>query len=295
MANPVVPCPSAAYGPGGCDGVGCSSSHNVWAHRVHHNGGVYRLCSSCVLLSHRNSFCSVCLDVFPDTAFQDDFYNPIVSCSCCGVEPVAVAHLACLPDPSYFVCPACAAAAEGRAFSYATSSGAPHALAERVLLVAARLAHESVARAAAAAREQAERLIREAAAARKRARDMVDVACRVLEAEARDAKEQATAPPSPVPVPASEHTPSNPVLIKKTPKSSAANRSSDKPLKINSIQKPALAFAAAAAAAAAASASSTPLSTPSPAEERKPMKQGRGSANRGAKDDQRALFGAFQP
>nr|XP_025882332.1 uncharacterized protein LOC4326754 [Oryza sativa Japonica Group] len=267
MANPVVPCPSAAaYGPGGCDGVGCSSSHNVWAHRVRHNGGVYRLCSSCVLLGHRDAFCSVCLDVFPgDAPFQDDFYNPIVSCSCCGVEPVAAAHLACLTDPSYFVCPACAAAAEGRTFTYAPSSGAPHALAERVLLVAARLAHESVARAAAAAREQAERLIREAAAARKRARDMVDVACRVLEAEARDAKEQAAAPPSPV------------LTKKTTPKNSAANRSSDKPLKINSIQKPALAFAAAAAAAAAA-ASSTPLSTPSPAGERKPMKQGRGES-----------------
>ncbi|EEE54223.1 hypothetical protein OsJ_01084 [Oryza sativa Japonica Group] len=284
MANPVVPCPSAAaYGPGGCDGVGCSSSHNVWAHRVRHNGGVYRLCSSCVLLGHRDAFCSVCLDVFPgDAPFQDDFYNPIVSCSCCGVEPVAAAHLACLTDPSYFVCPACAAAAEGQDLHLRPLERCPAraggARAPRRGAARARVRRPVPRRRRASSRAPDP----EAAAARKRARDMVDVACRVLEAEARDAKEQAAAPPSTV------------LTKKTTPKNSAANRSSDKPLKINSIQKPALAFAAAAAAAAAA-ASSTPLSTPSPAGERKPMKQGRASANRGAKDDQRTLFGAFQP
>ncbi|KAF0920604.1 hypothetical protein E2562_035891 [Oryza meyeriana var. granulata] len=245
MAGPLLPCSSAAYGPGDCEGVGCASSRHVWPlHHVRHNGGSCRLCSSCVLTRHRDAFCSVCLlFVFPDATMQDDFYDPVVSCSSCGVEPAAVAHLACIPDPSYFVCPACAAAAEGLAFS-------------------------------------------------KRARDMVDVASRILEAEAMDAKQEQAAAPSPLPVPEPVPTPATPELIKKkTPKSSAANRSTDKPLKINSIQKPALAFAAAAAAAAA---SSMPLSTPSSGEERKPIKLGRGSANRGTKDDRRALFGAFQ-
>uniref|UniRef100_A0A0D9UZ09 Zinc finger PHD-type domain-containing protein n=1 Tax=Leersia perrieri TaxID=77586 RepID=A0A0D9UZ09_9ORYZ len=260
------PCPSTAYGPGDCDGAGCAYSRNAWPlHRVRHNGGAWRLCSSCVLLCHRKAICSVCLlFVFPNT-------EPVVSCSSCG----AVAHLACIRDPSsYFVCPPCAAAAEGRAFSYVAPR--PHApddddeLAARAVLIASRLALESITRTAADARKHAESRVREAAAARMRARHMLDVAARVAEAEAMDAEAS-----SPSPVPAAVPRPASPELVKKkTPKSSAGNRSGDRPLKINSIQKPALAFAAAAAAAAAA-ASSTPLSTPSPGEVKKPMKQGR--------------------
>ncbi|KAL5229136.1 hypothetical protein ABZP36_017401 [Zizania latifolia] len=293
MTSPAPSCTSSAHGPGDCEGVGCASSHDVWPlHLIRLDGRFHRLCSSCFLLSHRGAFCSVCLlFVFPDPAFQEGYYDPIVACSRCA----AVAHLSCTPDPSYFVCSTCAAAAEGRAFSYAPTGGAPRALDDRtarVIFVAAQLAHESVNRDAVAAREEADRLVREAAVARKRARDMLDVASRALEAEARDAKKQAlsaaiavvpTAPtPATLPAPAAPDQPK-----KKTPKSNVANRDSDKFLKIKPTQQPALVFAAAAA-------SSLPLSTPSSGEEKKPMKQGRGSANRVAKDDRRTLFGAFQ-
>ncbi|XP_006645704.1 uncharacterized protein LOC102709419 [Oryza brachyantha] len=274
----------AAPLPGDCEGVGCTSSGHVWhLHRLHHSDdGICSLCSSCVLLRHRDNFCSVCLlFVFPDATPQDDVYDPVVSCSSCGVAPVAVAHRACVPDPYCFVCPACAAAAEGKPFSYTGDPHTPGELATRALVVAARLAHESLERAAAAAREHADRRIREAAVAKKRVRDMLDMLHVVWGLET----ESPAAAPSPSP------TPATPVLIKRTTlKSNAANRDSNKPLDINSIHRPALAFAAAAAAAA----SSTPLSTPSFREEKKPPKQGRGSANRGAKDDQRVLFGAFE-
>lgn len=287
MTPPFRPSPSAAASaPRGCGGDRCASARDAWPlHHVRHDGVFCRLCSSCVLLYHPGAFCSACLLLLPhDTAAAspEPHLDPILSppgptaaCSSCGLF---VAHVSCVLDSASFVCPPCAAAAASRPFTYSPAGGGRRALDERaarVLLVAARLAHESVGRAAAAAREEAERRVREAAAARKRSRDMLDAAFRALEAEARDAKKPA-APQQPK---------------KKTPKSSEANRDRDKMLKFNAMQQPALAFAAAAAAAA----SSMPLSGPSPREDKKPVKQeAQGSADRTAKDDRKALFGTLQ-
>ncbi|BAF16993.1 uncharacterized protein [Oryza sativa Japonica Group] len=269
MTPPFRPSPSAGSIPRGCGGDRCASGRDAWPlHHVRHDGVFCRLCSSCVLLYHPAAFCSACLLLFPPasasasasaaTAVQEPRLDPILSppgptaaCSSCGLF---VAHHSCVPDSASFVCPSCAAAAEGKPFSYTPAGGGRRALDERaarVLLVAARLAHDSVARAAAAAREDAERCVREAAVARKRSREMLDAAFRALEAEAREAKKPAAAPPP----------------KKKIPKSSEANR--DKLLKFNAMQQPALAFAAAAAAAA----SSMPLSIPSSREDKKPVKQ----------------------
>uniref|UniRef100_A0ACD5W709 Uncharacterized protein n=1 Tax=Avena sativa TaxID=4498 RepID=A0ACD5W709_AVESA len=309
MTPPFRPSPSSApSAPRGCGGDRCASGRDAWPlHHVRHDGVFCRLCSSCVLQYHPAAFCSACLFLLPTAdAAQEPLLDPAFSppgptspCSSCGVS---VAHLSCVPDPVSFVCPPCAAAAENRTFSYTPAAIGGRVLDERaarVLLVAARLAHESVGRAAAAAREDAERCVKEAAIARKRSREMLDAAFRALEEEARAAKkkeeddrvaknkkeEEAKIKKE---KPASANPPK-----KKTPKSSEANRDRDKMLKFNAMQQPALAFAAAAAAAA----SSTPLSTPSPTprEDKKPMKpEAQVSAEKVADDDAKVLFGTLQ-
>ncbi|KAL5231698.1 hypothetical protein ABZP36_030474 [Zizania latifolia] len=263
MTPPFRPSSPAGPAPRGCGSYRCTFVSDAWPlHHVRHDGVFCRLCSSCVMLYHPAAFCSACLLLLPltsaTTSAQEACVDPVLSppgpiaaCSSCGLF---VAHHSCVPDSaSTFVCPPCAAAADGRPFSFTPAGVGLRTMNERdarVLLVAARLAHESVRRAAAAAREEAERCVREAVAARKRSREMLDVAFRAMQVEAREAKKPVAAPPS----------------KKKTLKSSEANR--DKLLKLNAMQQPALAFAAAAAAAA----SSMPLSMPSSMED-KPVKQ----------------------
>lgn len=257
--------PTGGYpGHRGCGGDRCGSGRDAWPlHNVRHQGVFCRLCSSCVLLYHPAAFCSACLLLLPPAAAPVAAPpGPVSACSSCGLF---VAHHSCVPDPVSFVCPTCADAAVGRVYSYtpAAAAGRRRTMDERaarVLLVAARLAHESISRAAAAAREEADRAAREAAVARKHARELLDAACRAAEAEALEAKKKAEAPVAPAAAP----PPPPPQPKKKAPpKSSEASRDRDnKPLKLTATQQPALAFAAAAAAAA----SSMPLSMPSPME-----------------------------
>ncbi|KAJ1261506.1 hypothetical protein BS78_09G034700 [Paspalum vaginatum] len=264
------PPPRAAAG-----GDRCASGRDAWPlHHFRHEGVFCLLCSSCVLLYSPADICTACIHLLSTSPAAANAApgdpavappGPTAPCSTCGLS---VAHLSCLQgDPASFVCPPCAAAAEGRAFSFtpapAGGGGGRRVLNlrdARVLLVAARLANDSVTRAAAAAREEAERCVAEAAAARKRAREMLDVAFRQLEAEARDAK-MSPPPPALAPTPAPK---------KKTAKSTEATR--DKMPNFNNIQhqQPALAFAAAAAAAAA---TSMPLPTPPSREDKTPVKQ----------------------
>ncbi|CAM0958220.1 unnamed protein product [Alopecurus aequalis] len=309
MTPPFRPSPSSApSAPRGCGGDRCASGRDAWPlHHVRHDGVFCRLCSSCVLQYHPAAFCSACLFLLPAaTAAQNSHLDPAFSppgptapCSSCGVS---VAHLSCVPDPVSFACPPCAAAAEGRTFSYTPAAIGRRVLDERaarVLLVAARLAHESVGRAAAAAREEAERCVKEAAVARKRSREMLDAAFRALEEEARAAKkkeeddraakikkeEEAKNKKEKA---AAAHPPK-----KKTPKSSEANRDRDKMLKFNAMQQPTLAFAAAAAAAASSCGSSMP---PSSREDKKPPKlEAQDPADMVADEDAKAaLFGTLQ-
>ncbi|CAL4910455.1 unnamed protein product [Urochloa decumbens] len=275
MASPFRPSQPAPSAPGGCGGDGCASGRDAWPLlHFRHEGVFCLLCSSCVLLYNPAAFCTACLHLLStsDAAASAPPGDPAVAppgpaapCSICGLS---VAHLSCVPgDPASFVCPPCAAAKENRAFSFTPVNpggpGAPRALDQRdarVLLVAARIAHDSVSRAAAAARQEAERRVAEAAAARKRSREMLDAAFRALEAEAREAKMR------PVPAP-------QPPKKKPPPKSTEANRDKDRVLKLNAMQQPALAFAAAAAAAAAATSMPLPTPPPPPREDRRPVKQ----------------------
>ncbi|TVU00483.1 hypothetical protein EJB05_30950, partial [Eragrostis curvula] len=51
-----------------CDGDGCISPVETWPlHHVHRSRGERgRLCSSCLLLSHRSTYCCFCLLLIPD-------------------------------------------------------------------------------------------------------------------------------------------------------------------------------------------------------------------------------------
>ncbi|KAL6627068.1 hypothetical protein ACP70R_030794 [Stipagrostis hirtigluma subsp. patula] len=112
--------------------------------------------------------------------------------------------------------------------------GALDESAARVLLIAAHLAHDSVTRAAAEAREVGEHRAQEAVTARRRSRDALDVAFRAMEAEAEADK-----------LGSSEQTKKQAI-----PKKSEASRYMVDAFKFNATQQPAApAFAAAAAAA----------------------------------------------
>ncbi|KAK8456670.1 hypothetical protein SEVIR_3G054400v4 [Setaria viridis] len=289
MTSPFRPSPPAPSAPGGCGGDRCASGRDAWPlFHFRHEGVFCLLCSSCVLLYSPAAFCSACLHLLStsDAAASAPAGDPAVAppgpTAPCSVCALSVAHLSCVPgDPASFVCPTCAAAAENRAFSFTPAppagGGGRRTLDERdarVLLVAARLAHDSISRAAAAARQEAERRVAEAAAARKRSREMLDAAFRALDVEAREAKMR----PVPAPQPPK----------KKTPKSTEANRDKDRLLKLNAMQQPALAFAAAAAAAAAAT--SMPLPTPPPSREVKQEAQGSAAP----REDRPTLFGTLQ-
>ncbi|KQK07677.1 uncharacterized abhydrolase domain-containing protein DDB_G0269086 [Brachypodium distachyon] len=289
MTPPFRPSPTSAVPPHrGCVGDHCASGRDAWPlHQVRHDGVFCRLCSSCVLLYHPSAFCSACLHLLsptnpnpaarPDPAFAPP--GPTAPCSGCGL---AVAHLSCVPDPASFLCAPCAAAEEGRPFSYAPAGRRVlDERAARVLLIAARLAHESVARAAAAARAEADRCVAEAAAARKRSREMLDAAFRALEEEAKQAKIAKLAKPAPAPP-----APPPPPPKKKTPKSSEANRDRDKMLKFNAMQQPALAFAAVAAAAAS--------SMPSREDKKQTKHDTQGSVDAPADGEPKVLFGTLQ-
>ncbi|KAF8762699.1 hypothetical protein HU200_009228 [Digitaria exilis] len=302
MTPPFRPSPSA---PGGCGGDRCASGRDAWPlHHFLHEGVFCRLCSSCILLYRPAAFCSACLHLLStsgaaasappgDPAVAPP--GPTAPCSACGLS---VAHLSCVQgDPASFVCPPCAAAAENMPFSFTPPPppgvGGRRTLDERdarVLLVAARLAHDAVSRAAAAARVEAERRVAEAAMARKRSREMLDTAFRALEAEAREAKMRPAPPPPPLP----QHP------KKKTPKSTEVNRDKDRLLKLNAMQQPALAFAAAAAAAAADTSKPLPITPPSmplpmppPPPSREVKQEEQGSAPPVPREVRHPLFGTL--
>ncbi|KAL5226920.1 hypothetical protein ABZP36_015185 [Zizania latifolia] len=163
--------------PSGCAADGCVSGLDTWPlHHIRKNGVVRRLCSSCVLLSYREVYCCCCLCFLgpePPAHFDDgdDLLAPPIPIATCRLCNEAVAHRYCLQSAdSTFVCPACAAATEGRPFSYAPPCMTLLDMrASRIVLLAARVALILQQKEAAAARATAERLYKEAAAEKARA------------------------------------------------------------------------------------------------------------------------------
>ncbi|OEL25671.1 hypothetical protein BAE44_0013311 [Dichanthelium oligosanthes] len=169
--------------PHGCDGHGCASDLDTWPlHHVYSRGERRRLCSSCILLSHRSHYCCCCFLIITLPSSHYDHGDPLMGPSyptvTCHVCRDAVAHLGCLyPADGIFVCPACSAAEEGRPFTYAPPCGVPlDERAARVILLGARMALALLRRESAAARAEAERLARVASEAWRIANHAVSVA-----------------------------------------------------------------------------------------------------------------------
>ncbi|XP_002457704.1 uncharacterized protein LOC8060302 [Sorghum bicolor] len=171
----------------GCDGDGCASDPDTWPlHRVLRRGVPCRLCSSCLILSHRSLYCCRCFYLVTSPSYDFDDRDvllappaPTVTCQVCRE---AVAHLPCLykepaDDDGAFVCPPCTAAQNGWPFTYAPSCRKQiDECGARVLLLASRMALALLQRHATATRAAAERLAWEAAEARTRANDALGVA-----------------------------------------------------------------------------------------------------------------------
>ncbi|CAD6238769.1 unnamed protein product [Miscanthus lutarioriparius] len=171
----------------GCDGDGCASDPDTWPlHHVLRRGVHCRLCSSCILLSHRSLYCCRCIFLVTSPSCNyddgDTLMAPPAPTVTCHVCREAVAHLPCLyyPEPpadGVFVCPPCTAAQNGRLFTYAPPCRQPlDERGARVLVLGSRIALALLQRHATAARAAAERLAREAQEARKRANDALEVA-----------------------------------------------------------------------------------------------------------------------
>ncbi|KAG9459952.1 hypothetical protein H6P81_004460 [Aristolochia fimbriata] len=170
---------------------GCSFRQSWLLHNVRHQGDFYRYCTSCVLKVHRGSFCSNCFDVF-----EGPPPNDYVKCSKCPSKCASISHLSCLGSetPSRFVCAICSNpnflffnpvpnGKEGKTSDGQTAAptGRPviDLTAAKVLLAAAKIAAQSMSRAASAARQDAEKKVREAAFARKRAREALERAASI--------------------------------------------------------------------------------------------------------------------
>ncbi|CAA7398560.1 unnamed protein product [Spirodela intermedia] len=180
-----------------CEGDGCVGREPWPVHHVRHRGNLRRLCTSCVLGCHRESFCSHCFELL-DRGGVGGRTSALVHCSECS----SVCHAACLPDarePGDYVCPCCA---NPEGFSYfrvdldcdveaAVSPRKKATVAKekrvmngqwrrvidrksaKVLLVASQLASASMKRAVSFSRNKVERKAKDAAIARKKAEEML--------------------------------------------------------------------------------------------------------------------------
>ncbi|XP_068663142.1 uncharacterized protein [Aristolochia californica] len=170
---------------------GCSSKQSWLLHNVRHQGNFYRYCTSCVLKVHRGSFCSNCFDVF-----EGPPPNDYVKCLKCLSKCASISHSSCLGSetPCRFVCAICsnpnflffnpvADGKEGKASDGETVVLSGRLIidltAAKVLLAAAKIAAQSMSRAASATRQDAEKKVRESAFARKRAREALERAASI--------------------------------------------------------------------------------------------------------------------
>nr|GMD48400.1 uncharacterized protein LOC109181789 [Ipomoea batatas] len=180
--------PSAgAAGSAECGNCG-AVERRLPLHDVRHRGNFRKLCTTCVLRLHSQSFCPTCFTVYnpsPPRSSQND----AVTCFKC----YSSSHTQCVgPNPpNPYICPLCVTpnsskfalrkpngasvdAKIGNGNSNSNSCRVIDKAAARVLLAAARIAATSMSKAAMAARTEAERRAKEAAFTRKRAREALE-------------------------------------------------------------------------------------------------------------------------
>ncbi|XAR52756.1 hypothetical protein NMG60_11020989 [Bertholletia excelsa] len=152
--------------------MNCGAEERRLLHHVRHRGNFRRLCTSCVLRLHPQSFCPTCFLVY-------DRSPPASTDSVTCFKCYSSSHSPCVGAnaTSPYVCPLCANPHAPIFAPKKTSDGqgrnwrAIDKKAAKVLLAAARIAANSMSKAALVARAEAERRVKEAAFTRKRARE----------------------------------------------------------------------------------------------------------------------------
>ncbi|GAB2218633.1 hypothetical protein Drorol1_Dr00001859 [Drosera rotundifolia] len=175
----------------------CYIDDRFLLHNVRLRGTHRRLCTSCVLKLHPCSFCPHCFLIFDNNNNnnnksqipQPNIVNRgILRCLKCPSE----SHSNCVPahvPKSPFLCPPCS----NPTFKFFDLRGGKgnggdgevgiDERAAKVLVAAARIAAESMRKAAGLARVEAERRVKEAAVTRKRAREALE---RIAQLSARE-------------------------------------------------------------------------------------------------------------
>nr|XP_027114946.1 uncharacterized protein LOC113733030 [Coffea arabica]XP_027114947.1 uncharacterized protein LOC113733030 [Coffea arabica] len=184
----------------------CGVEERRLLHHVRHRGIFRRLCTTCVLRLHPQSFCPTCFAVYHPSP-PPSGPNDAVTCFKC----YSSSHIHCVgPNyPNPYVCPNCvnpnspiftlkkakdlgiegSEAANGNNGEYRVIDKK----AAKVLLAAARIAAVSMSKAAVAARAEAERRAKEAAFTRKRAREALEHVAYLVAKEKLKKKESAAA------------------------------------------------------------------------------------------------------
>ncbi|PIN14839.1 hypothetical protein CDL12_12525 [Handroanthus impetiginosus] len=165
----------------------CQVQERLLLHHVRHRGIIRRLCTTCVLRLHPQSFCPTCFQVYPSPP-SNDAVLPCVKCyspthtHCVATGPTA--------PSSPYICPLCV---NPRApiFKLKTAKEAHVKTGEglsvkneeckvmdrdaaKKLLAAATIASTSMNKAAVVAKLEAEKRAKEAACTRKRAREALE-------------------------------------------------------------------------------------------------------------------------
>lgn len=162
----------------------CRVSDHKFLHHIRLGGTFRRLCTSCVLHHHRQSFCSSCLTVYHRSRPENTVF-----CNKCHSS----SHRTCVSPP--------ATAAAGRSHCYICLN--PNSLnfapktcnwnsngnqgidisAARLLLAAAEISAFSMSNAEAAAASEADRRAKDASDTRKRAKEAVNHVLKLMETE----------------------------------------------------------------------------------------------------------------
>ncbi|KAL2536909.1 uncharacterized protein Fot_18300 [Forsythia ovata] len=168
----------------------CGVEERRLLHHVRHRGIFRRLCTTCVLRLHPQSFCPTCFQVYPPSPPHDS----VITCFKC----YSSSHSYCVTVPASpsnnYICPLCinpnspifnlkkATEANvriggGEGLDVSVNSEVYRVIdktAAKILLAAAKIAAASMSKAAVAARAEAERRAKEAAFTRKRAKEALE-------------------------------------------------------------------------------------------------------------------------
>ncbi|XP_073041613.1 uncharacterized protein [Primulina eburnea] len=178
----------------------CGLEERLLLHHVRHRGIFRRLCTTCVLRLHAQSFCPTCFQVYPPIPSNDAVIN---CCKCYSSSHSHCVSAGSTPPPTLYVCPLCInlntpifklKTAKEANVEFNEGNGGFQVIdrdAARKLLAAAKIASTSMNKAVVAAKSEAERRTKEAAFARKRAKEALEHVAYLVVKEKLSKKEAA--------------------------------------------------------------------------------------------------------